>query len=59
MIKALNPNDFSEEALVEYCRQLFSIADTNGDGVLQRDEFSELIHACGFDFNEDEVIRFS
>ena len=29
----------------------------NRDGVLQRKEFADLIHHCGFDFDEAETAR--
>jgi len=52
---ALDPDDYSTEHIVEYCQQLFSIADTNGDGVLQPSEFRILLQNCGFDFDDDTV----
>lgn len=45
--KELEWTDLQEEELEGYLRELFSIADTNGDGVLQADEFSKLMELSG------------
>ena len=35
--------------------KLFSIADVNGDGVLQPEEFENLLESCGFDLSEEQI----
>jgi len=47
---------YSEADLKAYFAQLFSIADRNGDGVLQPDEIAELLELCGFNF-EPNLVR--
>ncbi len=47
--------EYSSEDLKEYLRRLFSIGDTNGDGVLQPSEFKRLLELSGFNFSEETV----
>ena len=41
--------------LQRYLRDLFSIADINGDGILQPSEMRELLQLCGFQMSADQV----
>jgi len=50
-----DPADYAAEELEEYLKQLFRVADTNGDGVLQPHEMTRLLKMSGFGFT-DEVI---
>jgi len=43
--------------LVQYCRELFAIADTNHDGVLQPDEFRILMQSTGFGLSDPAIER--
>merc|ERR1711959_841139 len=42
--------DVSPKLLQKYFKQLFQVADTNGDGVLQPAEFKRLLELSGFNF---------
>ena len=44
--------------LEEYFSKLFSLADGNGDGVLQPNELANLLQLCGFDLSEAEIAEF-
>ena len=39
-------------------RELFTIADANGDGVLQPDELTKLLQMCGFELSAEEIAQF-
>jgi Ca2+-binding EF-hand superfamily protein len=52
-----NLEDVPEEMLERYLQKLFQIADTNGDGVLQPDEFANLLQKSGFNFPPSMVAR--
>jgi len=41
--------------LERYLKKLFTIADTNGDGVLQPEEMSRLLELSGFNFDKSQV----
>jgi len=41
--------------LERYFKKLFSIADVNGDGVLQPEEFKKLLSLSGFKFSPQEI----
>jgi len=41
--------------LERYLKKLFTIADTNGDGVLQPEEMSRLLELSGFNFDKSHV----
>ena len=56
--KPPNPSDFKAEDLEEYFKGLFSIADANGDGVLQPDELKKLLGLCGFKLSAEEIAQF-
>jgi len=43
--------------LERYLQKLFTIADTNGDGVLQPSEFKRLLELSGFNFSPDQVVQ--
>merc|ERR1712166_123136 len=47
----------SESEMNGYLRQLFSIADTNGDGVLQPVEYLKLMQLSGLQFPADLVLQ--
>jgi len=63
---------YDTEQIAVYLERLFLIGDTNGDGVLQPQEFADLLNRSGFNFpphlilrmvrdadlNEDGVIQF-
>ena len=42
---------FSDAELQDYLRILFAIADVNGDGCLQPDEFTKLLSLSGLQFD--------
>jgi len=44
--------------LERYFKKLFSIADVNGDGVLQPAEFSKLLSLSGFNFSKTQIAEF-
>ena len=57
--KALpHPSTFKAEDLEQYFKGLFSIADANGDGVLQPDELKTLLGLCGFALSAEEIAQF-
>ena len=41
---------------VKYLQGLFSIADTNGDGVLQPTELVKLLSMCGFELSSTQIL---
>ena len=42
----------SELTMQRYLERLFKLGDTNGDGVLDKDEMKRLLHASGFQFSD-------
>ena len=42
-----------------YMEKLFAVADKNGDGVLQPDEFERLLHLSGFNFNSETCLLYT
>lgn len=53
----MDPNQFSTHELVVYFQRLFEIGDTNQDGVLQPQEFANLLKRCGFDLPPHLILR--
>ena len=53
-----HPSTFKAEDLEKYFKSLFSISDTNGDGVLQPDELKTLLGLCGFALSAEEIAQF-
>ena len=53
-----HPSSYSAEDLEQYFSKLFSIADANGDGVLQPDELTQLLGLCGFNLSAEEIAQF-
>ena len=53
-----HPSTFKAEDLEQYFKGLFSIADANGDGVLQPDELEKLLQLCGFALSAEEIAQF-
>jgi len=51
----LHPNDFSDAKLNRYFSELFRIADTNGDGVLQPSELEDLLNSCGMELSPKRI----
>merc|ERR1712178_345928 len=49
-------DEVPEAMLEKYLTKLFAIGDTNGDGVLQPQEFVELLARCGLRFPADIVL---
>merc|ERR1719486_329946 len=47
--------DVPDEMLERYFAKLFAVADTNGDGVLQPEEFKRLLELSGFNFSPETV----
>jgi len=45
------------EMLERYLAKLFAVADTNGDGVLQPDEFKRLLEMSGFNLSAQNIAR--
>merc|ERR1719305_2112732 len=43
--------------LERYFTKLFAVADTNGDGVLQPEEFKRLLELSGFNFSPETVAQ--
>ena len=56
--KLADPSSYKPEHLNAYLKQLFSIADENGDGVLEPDELRTLLKLCGFDLSAKEIEDF-
>ena len=52
-----HPSNFKAEDLEQYFKGLFSIADANGDGVLQPDELKMLLGLCGFALSAEEIAQ--
>jgi len=52
-----NLADVPPELLERYLAKLFSVADTNGDGVLQPSEFKRLLELSGFNFSAATVAK--
>merc|ERR1711959_655092 len=50
-------DEVPDEMLERYLTKLFQIGDTNGDGVLQPQEFLELLTRAGLRFPADLVLR--
>merc|ERR1711959_776228 len=50
-------DEVPEPMLEKYLEKLFAIGDTNGDGVLQPQEFLELLTRCGLRFPSDIVLE--
>ena len=46
-----------EDEMDEYLRKLFSIADENGDGVLQPQEYVKLLRLSGLNFPDDVILQ--
>ena len=56
---ALNQaSSYTTEQLESYFENLFSISDTNGDGVLQPGEVATLLELCGFNLSTEEIAQF-
>merc|ERR1712166_55222 len=53
-----HPSSYTAEDLEQYFEGLFSIADADGDGVLQPDELEQLLGLCGFDLSAEEIAQF-
>jgi len=53
-----HPSSFSPEHLEDYLSKMFSIADANGDGVLQPDELRRMLRLCNFALSEQEITEF-
>ena len=49
---------FSAAELERYLRDLFSIADTNDDRVLQPHELTKMLQLCGFELSAIEIAEF-
>merc|ERR1719238_2045310 len=47
--------DVPQPMLERYLQKLFAVADTNGDGVLQPEEFKRLLELSGFNFSKAQV----
>ena len=47
--------DVPAEMLERYLYKLFHVADTNGDGVLQPEEFADLLSRSGFNFSRSLI----
>jgi Ca2+-binding EF-hand superfamily protein len=56
--KLADPSSYKPEHLNAYLKQLFAIADANGDGVLEPDELRTLLELCGFDLSAKEIEDF-
>eukprot|EP00658_Telonema_sp_P-2_P054157 TRINITY_DN43105_c0_g1_i2.p1 TRINITY_DN43105_c0_g1~~TRINITY_DN43105_c0_g1_i2.p1 ORF type:complete len:416 (-),score=86.98 TRINITY_DN43105_c0_g1_i2:160-1407(-) len=52
-VKMPSLTDISPDLLDRYLRELFAIADLNHDGVLERQEFVQMLELCGFKFSRD------
>jgi len=50
-------SEVPESMLQKYFRDLFAVADTNGDGVLQPSEFKRLLEMSGFNFSPQTVAK--
>ena len=57
-MKPPNPSEFKAEGPEGYFKGLFSIADANGDGVLQPDELKKLLQLYGFALSAEEIAQF-
>eukprot|EP00656_Telonema_subtile_P022890 TRINITY_DN2415_c0_g1_i1.p1 TRINITY_DN2415_c0_g1~~TRINITY_DN2415_c0_g1_i1.p1 ORF type:complete len:632 (+),score=181.52 TRINITY_DN2415_c0_g1_i1:137-2032(+) len=53
---AFSPSALTAEQLEGYLRDLFSVADTNGDGVLQPKELTKLLSLCGFELSSSQIL---
>ena len=47
--------DLSPDLLNRYLVELFALADTNGNGVLEKDEFVQIFSQSGFNFSEATI----
>merc|ERR1711966_506175 len=57
--KALpHASEFKAADLDKYVHDLFAIADTNGDGILQPRELKKLLQMCGFKLSAKEIHTF-
>merc|ERR1712166_122346 len=54
----LQASSYTTEHLDFYFKSLFSLADVNGDGVLQPDELTALLEMCGFELSAEEIAQF-
>ena len=50
-------SDIPEDEMDAYLRKLFAVADENGDGVLQPQEFVKLMRLSGLNFPDDVVLE--
>ena len=51
-------SSYTTEQLESYFESIFSISDTNGDGVLQPDEVATLLGLCGSNLSAEEIAQF-
>ena len=51
-----DPALFTAAELEHYLKELFSIADENGDGVLQPAEMAKLLQMSGFEFTSGQIL---
>lgn len=63
MMAVLAPPDllmakYSQAQLSVYFKELFRVADTNGDGVLSPKELEHLLSSTGFKFTTEQVAKF-
>ena len=56
--KLAHPSSYTVKQLESYLKGLFTIADVNGDGVLQPDELTKLLQMCGFELSAEEIAQF-
>jgi len=54
--KAIDASKLDDAVLEKYLRRLFTIADQNGDGVLEPVELVRLLDMCGLDISHDEIL---
>eukprot|EP00961_Rhodomonas_salina_P132271 1780180-Rhodomonas_salina.2 len=47
-----------EEALLDYLKKIFEVADENGDGILDRNEFKRLMQEADLGLSKSEVSVF-
>ena len=53
-----HPSAFTMAELHQYLKDLFSIADANGDGILQLPELKQLLQLCGFELTAEQIANF-
>ena len=53
-----HPAQVEQAQLESYVKELFTIGDVNGDGVLQPSELAKLLSICGFDLTSSEILDF-